>query len=261
MWGRGDAILLQDGTAQVLIDGGPGMSVLTGLGEEMPWYDRRLEVVVLTHPQRDHMEGLLHVLERYEVGMVLLPWATNSSLMQDEWLKRIIDLDIPYRFAWAGQTMAVGDIQFQILGPFDSDAGQAAIRSDVNNASVMTRVDFCSEEATPPGSESEAGSCLSFLLTGDAEKRIESILVSNTASELLDVDIVKAGHHGSNSSTHEQLLKAASPSAAVISVGAENKFGHPREEVLERLGDIPIWRTDEQGSIKFAYLDGRWLVR
>ena len=77
--GQGDAILLQNGSRQVLVDGGQGAVVLQRLSEEMPWFDRTIEVVVLTHPQRDHMEGLLHVLERYDVGMVLLPAATSES--------------------------------------------------------------------------------------------------------------------------------------------------------------------------------------
>ena len=262
--GQGDAILLQDGTRQVLIDGGPGMTVLTRLGEEMPWFDRRIEVLVLTHPQRDHMEGLLHVLERYEVGMVLLPRAVNTSQMQAEWLKRIIALDIPYRFAWAGQRLTVGDMRIQILNPLDTDASQAAIKSDVNNASVVTRVDFCGDDLLPPPGKSLSGpprGCLSFLLTGDAEKRVETMLVNNTAPEIIRADILKVGHHGSNSSTTEQFLWAVSPSAAVISVGADNKFGHPKKEVLERLDGIPIWRTDKRGTIQFTYLNSQWLVK
>lgn len=258
--GQGDAILLQNQSRQVLIDGGPGMTVLTRLGEEMPWFDRKIEVVILTHPQRDHMEGLLHVLERYEVGLVVLPWAVNKSQMQEVWLQMIMDRGVPYRFALMGQQITIGDIQIQILGPINSDAGQAAIKANVNNASVMTRVDFCPEGTTPRSPKSEVGLCLSWLLTGDAEKRVEAILVNNTPPGMLDVDILKVGHHGSNSSTHEQLLRAASPSAAVISVSADNKFGHPREEVLGRLGDIPVWRTDEQGSVQFVWAGKGWLL-
>jgi len=243
--GQGDSILLQDRTRQVLIDGGPGAKVLRRLGEEMPLFDEKIEVMILTHPQRDHMEGLMHVLERYEVGMVLLPWAANTSQMQAAWLDMILERGIPHRFAKNGQSLEVGDMKFKILGPFDTPEAQAAIKSDVNNASVVTRVDYRD---------------MSFLLTGDAEKRVESMMVDNLDGVALDVDVLKAGHHGSNSSTHESLINAASPSAAVISVGADNKFGHPRPEVLDRLGDIPVWRTDELGSVRFEYESGRWLT-
>jgi len=290
--GQGDAILLQDGYRQVLVDGGPGMSVLAPLAREMPWMDRRIEVVILTHPQRDHMEGLLHVLERYEVGMILLPYASNKSLMQEEWLKMISELGIPYRFANFGQGIEVGDINIDILGPMGGEAMGAAVKADVNNASVVTRVEFCGGGTPHPsplpskGEGTKAGDpngvkgegtnagdrCLSFLLTGDAEKRVEKMLVSDAkveegvrnlasrVSDPLNVDILKAGHHGSKTSTTQKLLDAASPKLAVISVGAENKFGHPSREVLERLGDMPIWRTDERGSVVFERWDGRWYL-
>jgi competence protein ComEC len=244
--GQGDAILLQNSTSQVLIDGGQGMAVLQRLGEELPWFDKKIEVVVLTHPQRDHMEGLLHILERYEVGLVLLPKVAHSSQLQETWLQMIQDKNIPHRFAWTGQKLTAGDMAFKILGPFNTDAAQAAIKSDLNNASVITRIDFRD---------------MSFLLTGDAEKRVESMLVSNTDSALLNVDILKAGHHGSNSSTHSPLIQAASPHAVVISVGDDNKFDHPRQEVLNRLGNIPLWRTDHNGSISFVHTGDQWLLK
>lgn len=275
--GQGAAILLQDGTQQVLIDGGPGMTVLTRLGEEMPFFDRRIEVVILTHPERDHVEGLLHVLDRYEVGLVLLPKIAHTSQMQEVWLERIINKSIDYRFALnhqpsprpspeasedaarlrpAGvgfrvglgprQRVLVGDIVITVLGPFDSEAARAAARASLNNASVITRVDF-------------AG--LSFLLTGDAEKRVEKMLVENTSEDLLDVEVLKAGHHGSKTSTNKMLVDKSSPSAAVISVGADNKFGHPHPDVLERLEGLPVWRTDEDGSVRFKLVDDeRWII-
>jgi len=248
--GQGDAILLQNGTQQVLVDGGPGMSVLAKLGEEMPWWDKRIEVVILTHPQRDHMEGLLHVLERYEVGMVLLPWATNKSQMQERWIELIGERGVPHRFAWRGQSLDVGDISFDILGPFDGAEAARATRSDVNNASIIARVDFCPE----------VGSCLSLLLTGDAEKRVEKMLVNNTPSDVLDVDIIKVGHHGSGSSTTADLLAASSPASAIISVGEANRFGHPSAEVMERLNATPIYRTDQHGSVRITWAGGGWLL-
>ena len=260
--GQGDSILLQNGTRQVLIDGGPGMTVLTRLGEEMPWFDRSIEVVVLTHPQQDHMEGLLHVLDRYEVGMVLLPKLSHTSQMQEEWLERIIEKNIDYRFAWAGQRLEVGDVALTVLGPFDNPAAEAAARANLNNMSVVTRVDYCpASDLIPPRGWNQVEGCLSMLMTGDAEKRVENILVGETSHAILDVDVLKAGHHGSKSSTTAALLEAALPAAAVISVGADNKFGHPHPEVLERLKDLLVWRTDELGSVGFKLVDNeRWII-
>src|SRR5687767_10397963 len=81
--GQGDSIMLQSGTQQMLVDGGPGRTLLTRLGEEMPWFDHTIEVMVVTHPQRDHMEGLIHALEVYNVGLVILPHAPSDSGMQE----------------------------------------------------------------------------------------------------------------------------------------------------------------------------------
>ena len=243
--GQGDSILLQDRTAQVLIDGGQGDAVLRRLAEEMPYLDRTIEIVILTHPQRDHLEGLLHVLERYNVQLVLMPEVEYDSQLYAEWLSMLDTYHVPIKFARDGQRLHVGEMEFNVLWPAENPAALAAILSDVNNASVSTRVDYGE---------------MSFLLTGDAEKRVESMLVQRARAGILDVDLLKAGHHGSNTSTYEPLLKAASASAVVVSVGSGNTFGHPHPDVLARVGDLPIWRTDQSGSVRFVRQDGRWFV-
>lgn len=277
--GQGDAILLQDGGAQVLVDGGPGMDVLSELAREMPYWDRRVEVLVLSHPQKDHMEGLLHVLERYEVGLVLLPEAGAEAQMQERWLELIAERNIPYRFARAGQKVEAGGIKIEILAPLEGDAAAAAIKSDINNASVVMRVEMGGLAGlgfTPSLSPSEMGSnTLSFLLSGDAEKRVEKLLVEKyhqpdsipgddagiAGTGLLDVDVFKAGHHGSKTSSSAELLTAASPQAVVVSVGKENSFGHPAPEVLDRFGEVPVFRTDTDGAVVWQLSGGEWLVK
>lgn len=244
--GQGDAILFQDGSRQVLIDGGEGSLVVQRLGEQMSSFDRFIEVVILSHPQQDHMEGLLHVLERFDVGMVLLPYAPNTSQLQRAWIDMLLEKGVSVRYSWTGQQLSVGDMHLKVLGPFDSASAQAATRSDVNNASTMVRVDFHD---------------MSFLLTGDAEKRVEQMMIENIPADVLDIDVLKAGHHGSNSSTHAPLLQATSPAAVVISVGADNQFGHPHADVLRRIQGIPIWRTDQDGSVKFFYGKDGWIVQ
>lgn len=241
--GQGDAILIQDGNQQVLVDGGEGTLVLEQLSREMPWFDRVIELIVITHPQRDHMEGLLHVMERYDVGLVVMPRVVNDSLLQEELLNKLIKQNIPYRFGWAGQKMYIGDIQMSVLGPFDTTEAQALTRVDVNNASIITRINFHG---------------ISVLLTGDAEASAEALLVQNIPEHFLDVDILKAGHHGSRTSTTSQLLKATTPKIVAISVGKENTFGHPHPTVLNRLEGMPVIRTDEVGTIRFEYVQGEW---
>ena len=237
--GQGDAILLQDETAQVLIDGGPGMAVLRELAREMPWFDRKIEVVVNTHPDRDHLEGLLHVLERYEVGLVLMPEVRHDSQLYAAWLKLLEEKGVPVRFARAGQGLKAGDLEIAVLGPMPD-----LVSRKTNDASVITRVDFGE---------------MSWLLTGDAEKKVENAL-AGAYSDVLDADILKAGHHGSNSSTHAVLIQAATPAAAVISVG-ENSYGHPHPDVLARLAGRHVWRTDEDGSVRFVKVGDQWLLK
>lgn len=244
--GQGDSILLQSGSIQVLVDGGPGKQVAQRLAEEMPWFDSRIELVAVTHPQRDHLEGLMEVLDRYEVGMVLLPKAAASSGLQEAWLDTLIERNIPYRFAWGGQEFSAGDIDLKVLGPFFEEGQEYIDEEDMNDASVVLRADF---------------NGMSFLLTGDAEKKIEKLLVERYEdSGLLDVLVLKAGHHGSKTSTSAELLGAVTPNAVVVSAGKDNQYGHPHEDVLARLSGLSVWRTDLNGTVRFIWHKGQWLV-
>lgn len=244
--GQGDSILFQDGTAQMLIDGGPGANVLARLGEELPWFDKQIEVVVVTHPQQDHLEGLLHVLERYKVGLVLFPEVAYNSNLYREWLKQVQERNIPYRFSEAGEELKFQNMNVRILAPFTDEAAKTMARANVNNGSTTTHVDF-------------AG--MSFLLSGDAERPAERMLISRTAPGLLDIDVLKAGHHGSKTSTTQELLNATTPKSVAISVGRNNRYGHPSQEVLTRLANLPVFRTDQSGSVRFTYVGDTWLLK
>jgi len=241
--GQGDAIFLQDGTAQVLIDGGRGAAVLSGLAQEMPWFDRRIEVLVATHPQQDHMEGFMHILDRYEVGLIVMPYLPADSPLQEAWLAKIKQANIVYRFAHAGQKLDFGDADLAILAPGSSPEYENMARKNLNNGSIIARADFHG---------------LSFLLTGDAERPAELALVNNTDAALLDADILKVGHHGSKTSTSPELLSAVTPMAAAISVGADNSYGHPAPLVLDRLRTVPVFRTDQLGAIRFLHGPDGW---
>lgn len=246
--GQGDAILLQHETSQILIDGGQGMMVLERLAKEMPWFDRTIDVVISTHPDRDHLEGLLHVLERYNVSLVLLPRVVHTSQLQETWLRKIEEAKIregtEFRFANIGQRLTVGELNVDILGP-RAEAVASAKAGKTNNASVITRVSMHN---------------MSWLLTGDAEAPIERNLIKTIPAEQLNVTVLKAGHHGSKTSTTAELLTATSPQTVIISVGADNTFGHPHESVLARLKNFRVLRTDQVGSIRFVFENGNWLV-
>ncbi len=249
--GQGDALLFQEQGTQILIDGGPGADVLMRLSEEMPEFDRTIEVVVATHFDRDHIEGLSHVLHTYDVGMVLMPFHTaTTSSGKKQFIDILQEKNIPYRYAWYGQKIRTKSFTFRVLSPISGERWRALSKNKSNNASVMVRADVLPSRDTQ----------LSFLLTGDAEANLETYALSTIVPEAFDVDILKVGHHGSNTSSSTPFIFSASPTASLISVGEKNTYGHPTREVLSRLADSRIFRTDRMGSVSFTF-DGRgWRV-
>lgn len=251
--GQGDSLFFQNGPVQVLVDGGPGAQVLTRLGEEMPWHDRTIELVVATHFDRDHIEGLTHVLNSYQVGMVLLPrYAATSTDLKQQFLRMLEEKHIPYRFAWYGQRITMRGLSLRIMSPIPGTQWERISRTKTNNASIVMRADMLPEASNARP--------LSFLLTGDAEEAVERQMLASLVSEAFDVDVLKAGHHGSKTSTSQAFVNAASPVAALVSAGADNSYGHPTELVLGRLKEIPIFRTDLDGTVSFAYNRDSWMV-
>ena len=194
--------------------------------------------MVLTHPHADHITGLLDVLQRYRVRQVLFTDLDYQSPLYDEWLYLIEEEGIKYTFAQAGQKIELGieGVTIEVLNPANPLPDNAEINLD--DIGVVLRV--CSGQ-------------VSFLLTADITAETESELMKCRAN--LCSTVLKAGHHGSSTSTSPGFLAAVDPQIAVISVGADNTFGHPADEVMERLeeeiGGENIYRTDEHGTIEF----------
>ena len=248
--GQGDSILIQSGMQQVLIDGGSGAQVLPKLAEEMPWFDRKIDVIISTHPDKDHMGGLLEVVRRYKVGLLLLPPVPTSTQIQTVWLNELQNQvkagKLQYRFAWRGDELDVGrNLKLRMVSPTQSIID--SLYGQTNDGSIVARADM---------------NGLSVLLTGDLEMPVEKQLIAANDDRLLDVDVLKVGHHGSKYSTGSDFLAATSPGLAAISVGAKNSYGHPTAETLGRLADahVPTLRTDLLGSIRLLYKNQRWLL-
>ena len=243
--GQGDAILFQDGARQVLIDGGAGELVLSRLAQEMPWYDRKVDVLISTHPDKDHLGGLEQVLKRYAVGLVVLPEIAHTSHLQEEWLVNLMDahevMGTSYVFARPGQEISFGAIDMRLLGPLQETLASTKNSRGTNDASVAVRAVVHDT---------------SFLLTGDAEVDAERELVNRYGNELSS-DVLKLGHHGSKTSTSEEFFSTVRPALGIISVGAHNSYGHPSQVVLDRVANIVNMRTDEVGSIRFTWPDLR----
>ncbi len=232
--GQGDAIFIETPSHhQILIDGGPDKKVLEKLAKNMPFWDRTLDLVILTHPQKDHIAGLVEVLRRYKVQNILWTGATAESQTFEKWKERLnMERGAKIVIAKAGQKIKAGKLWLKILHP-EGNLENKKI-PELNDASVVMRADFNETN---------------FLFTGDIPSKVELNLVKG--GKELKADVLKIAHHGSKYSSHPDFLQEVAPDTAVISSG-QNNYGHPAPEVLERLEslNIRVLRTDKQGDIK-----------
>lgn len=230
--GQGDAILLSQGTHQVLIDSGrSGKVLLERLGQEMPFWDKDIDAVLLTHPDDDHIGGIADMLERYTVHAVLKTDAKASTEVFRQLEQSLHEHGVQIIPASQGMSVRFADALLETLFPLSQTMVLA--EKNTNDGSIVTRFET-------PGS--------SFLLTGDLPSEFESRLHPGK------IDVLKAGHHGSRYSTGDTLLDAITPREAIISVGAKNTYGHPASEVLERLKKhgVSVLRTDQSGTIVYT---------
>ncbi|MCR4306431.1 MAG: MBL fold metallo-hydrolase [Candidatus Yonathbacteria bacterium] len=230
--GQGDAIFIEAPNGnQVLLDGGPNKRVLRELARMMPFYDRSLDVVIASHPDKDHVGGLPAVLARYDVGMAIDPGVEHDTSVYQEFERLVKEHDVERIRARRGQIIWLDQsVYLEILFPDRDPSGW-----DTNDASIVARLVYGET---------------SFMLTGDSPQKMEQYIVG-LEGEALASDILKLGHHGSKTSTSELFLGFVSPAYAIISAGKDNQYGHPHKEVLdlvERFG-IPMLATYETGSI------------
>lgn len=233
--GQGDSILIQSPSGiQMLIDGGRGNAVLRALPYVIGIFDHELEYVLATHPDADHVGGLVDVFERYKVDTFIRTenesdtevWQAVQSAGEHE--------GAVVEYARRGQRYDLGDgVVAEILFP-DTDPTDM----ESNTSSIVLRLTYGST---------------SFLFTGDSPKAIEEYLVL-IDGEHLKSDVLKVGHHGSRTSSAEDFIDEVRPTYAVISVGADNQYGHPHVEVTDMLFNkrINTLRTDEEGTIIFT---------
>jgi competence protein ComEC len=234
--GQGDAILvtLPDGR-QMLIDGGDSATTLHWrLGQEMPFWDRTLELVVNTHPDADHLGGLPSLLDRYGVEQVLVTDVAGDSNLYQEWETELIEAQLTPAVGQAGTRLDLGQgVVATILSPGPTLTGI----EEANNRSIVMHLQYGQ---------------VSFLLTGDIEEPVEARLIRSEIP--LSATVLKSPHHGSKTSSTDTFLEAVNPHLVVISAGQDNKFGHPAPEVLDRYAEhgLTVLRTDEQGTIELS---------
>ena len=270
--GQGDAILTTLGSIQILVDGGPNNKVLDCLSGHMPFWDREIEVVLLTHPQKDHFGGLIDVFKSYKVENFVSS-ALDSGSREYKVLKNLVGgsgakiINPTY-----GSEIRLGVIRLDILWPsedflvaniisgnaeqissagenYDGVLGAFTSKRDPNEFSLVAVLRFGNFDA---------------LLTGDIGPE-----VSGEISQMLEVnsqksiEYLKVPHHGSKNGLTGELLEASRPEIAVISVGKNNSYGHPHEEVMSMLTQekIRVLRTDQMGNVVIL-TDGRsWEVK
>lgn len=232
--GQGDAIMVSHGGYQVLVDGGPDGTVLSALGNSMPFFDRTIDLLVLSHPHMDHLQSFPELLRRYRVAAVLMTGADYPNSRYEEFLTLLAESNTHIIVADPDETITVGPITVDVLWPPPTSFGMPM--NDVNNDSVAMRI------TTQNGK--------SILCTGDMEKEEEQAMLQ--AGINLSADILKVAHHGSRTSSSTGFLLAVRPSLAIVSVGKNNSYGLPDEDVLARYATLGIQlrMTMEEGDIK-----------
>ncbi|MFW6136208.1 MAG: DNA internalization-related competence protein ComEC/Rec2 [Chloroflexota bacterium] len=229
--GQGDAIFIRTPSGrQALVDGGPSPStLLSRLGPRMPFWDRSLDLVLLTHPDDDHITGLVPMLERYDVDQVIFREMGCDQPICAEWRRLVGEEGAAVTRGEAGLEIELDEgLRLEVLHP-----GPKLLPGEgFNDNSLVTRLTYGD---------------VSLLLTGDIQARAEGRLLAHGMP--LASTVLKVAHHGSCGATTDAFLRAVNPQVAVVSVGADNDFGHPCHAVLERLRGRPLYRTDEHGTV------------
>lgn len=228
--GQGDSALILFKDKVILIDAGETDAGKTVVGDLKKLGVNKIDLVVATHPHSDHIGGMQDVLDSFPVEKVLDSGTPSSSTLYERFLSRIERENIPYLVAEPGQTIEIDpSLRILVLSPPKGRIGE-----DINTNSVVLRISY---------------GTVNLLFTGDATTAAEEVMVKTGYP--LDAQVIKIGHHGSSGSSSAAFLARVRPEVAVISLAADNPYGHPHEETMERLlaAGPQVFRTDRDGTI------------
>jgi len=246
--GQGDSIFLRTSDDYtVLIDGGPDPTVLDELAKVMPIYNKTIDILVLTHPHADHVNGLVEVIKRYKIEKLLIVGTPSKNAFYQELLRITKRKNIEVIFANSQKDFRVGSNVFlDIIWPIDNQEGIQY--ENLNNASVAMRVILRNIKTNKNTLKN-----MKILLTGDAEIEEETEILESGFD--ISADILKAGHHGSRTASSEAFLQKSNPQIMVIQSGVKNSFGHPHKETLAKAmaQGIQVRRNDLEGKIDFIF--------
>lgn len=255
--GQGDAFLITRGSTQILVDGGPNKQVLSCLGNHMPFWDRNIEIIILSHPQADHYTGLIEVFDRFQVNTFITSEVDNDTQGFQVLKDKVVIEGSDILYAREDQVVRTNKISLDIVHPTDtfivSNAngngkvlGAKIASRNLNDFSVVFNLHFDEFDA---------------LFTGDIGPDVIPEILSY--SEINDIEYLKVPHHGSKNGLTESLLEMSKPEIAIISVGDKNRFGHPHGEVIDLLEDenVNILRTDLEGEVEVVTDGKKYWVR
>lgn len=248
--GQGDGAYIRiKNRIDILIDAGPGRKILECLGKYMPFYDRSIELAIISHAQKDHFGGFLYILDRYDVKKFWMSEIYNNNKSYRNLLDKIGTKDIFIESPKAGENSEFEGAKIEFFWPtdnfitqnsFDENNTSTYFRStlkDLNDFSLIFSLKL--EEAN-------------ILFTGDASPYVLNRLLQEPK---IKTTILKIPHHGSKNGLNLAFLKLADPTYGVISLGKNNSYGHPHKEILDILTTqkVIIKRTDEEGDIVFKF--------
>jgi competence protein ComEC len=231
--GQGDGVYIRTPEgSDIVIDGGPDNSILLCLRDNMPFWDRTIELVILTHPDADHYTGLVSIEEHYSIKSFATSFTQKDTPGYQTLSDELLEQGSEQRVVCQGDKFSFKEgIRLDVVWPKSCALGS----TDKNDNSVVTLLTYKE---------------LQILLTGDAEEHIGDFYQADVG----DIDILKVPHHGSKDGVDEDYLEALKPEVAILSVGSKNRYKHPSAEIMELLeqSNIKTYRTDRQGSIRIS---------
>jgi len=241
--GQGDAILMRLPAGEwILNDGGPDNKVIDWMSREMPFYERSIDLVIVSHPHADHINGLVEVLKRYQVKNIMLTGVKYDYVGYDSLKELMVSRGVQAIYVHGKNDYRLGKVGLDMIYPVEDLRGRGM--NNVNNSSIVYRLVM--------------GKFIAFF-SGDLEMEKEAAVLAIPDLHL-NAELLKAGHHGSKTSNTLPFLERIKPAWAVISCGVGNKFGHPFPGTLDNFREVgaKVYRTDIDGTVEaIVVADGK----